>query len=227
MGEPILKAINVSKSYPGESGAIEVVKNASLTLNTGELVMVIGPSGSGKSSLLYLLSGLKEPSKGQVWVDNQPFGEMTDRRKARLRHECFGFVMQQHLLVSYLNCVENVCITRSKVLKDRAKTLLTDLGLGKHLAKYPRDLSYGERQRVALARGLLHNPRILFADEPTASVNSELANSMTDSIKKYCESGGSCIMVTHDLGLLAKADRVFTMSDGVLTIRSEPNPRSD
>lgn len=219
MSKQILKAVNLSKSYPGRFEALEVVKNVSLTLSSGELVMIIGPSGSGKSSLLYLLSGLRNPTTGHVLVLDTSYAEMTDKERANLRYNHYGFVMQQHFLVPYLNCVENVCIGRPKDLKVRAGSLLTELGLAEHLAKYPRELSYGERQRVALARALIHLPRILFADEPTASVNRELADSMTDRIRSYCANGGSCIMVTHDISLLGKADRVFAMSDGVLTMK--------
>lgn len=216
MKKMILQADGLSKIYADMDNQLEVIKDASLKIQEGEFVMVAGPSGSGKSTLLYLLSGLRRPSAGTVIWNGTAFSELQENQLVRLRYEEFGFVIQQHLLVPYLNAVENVCLARSTKLKGEAKRILTNLGLEDHLHKFPRELSYGERQRVAVARGLVHKPRLLFADEPTASVNSELAEVVADYLKDYCKEGGACIMVTHDLALLPKATRVFILRDGVL-----------
>lgn len=223
MDEFILQANGLAKTYRSKTGAVEVVTEASITIQKGEFVMIVGPSGSGKSTLLYMLSGLRQPSRGQVWVGKKAYASMKANEMSRLRHESYGFVMQQHLLVPYLNCVENVCLARASNLEKRAETMLAELGLAEHFHKLPSELSFGERQRVALARGLIHNPQVLFADEPTASVNTELADMITDYIASYCRDGGSCVMVTHDLNLLSKATRVFTMRDGRL-IQGVPSP---
>lgn len=220
MEKTILYAENISKSYTNRDSKTEVIKNASLTVREGEFVMIIGPSGSGKSTLLYLLSGLRQLSSGHVVFDDKPYSELGVNELAHLRHSAYGFIVQQHLLVPYLNCVENVCLARSRDLERDAKRLLLELGLENHVHKYPRELSFGERQRVAVARGLVHAPRLIFADEPTASVNSELAQIIVSHLESYCKAGGSCIMVTHDLGLLPKATRVFSLEDGVLAQQS-------
>lgn len=211
-----LQADSLAKTYSDMDNQLEVIKDASVKIQKGEFVMVVGPSGSGKSTLLYLLSGLRRPSRGTVFWDGIAFSELDENRLARLRYEEFGFVIQQHLLVPYLNAVENVCLARSTKLKGEAKRILADLGLKNHFHKFPRELSYGERQRVAVARGLVHKPRLLFADEPTASVNSELAKLIVDYLENYCNEGGSCLMVTHDQTLLPKATRVLDLQDGVL-----------
>ncbi|NLK09226.1 MAG: ABC transporter ATP-binding protein [Firmicutes bacterium] len=209
-----LWARGLSKVYQNN---LEVIKQASLNVRGGEFIMIIGPSGSGKSTLLYLLSGIRRPTSGEVFWNDIPLSELSQKELAHLRYEKFSFIFQQHLLVPYLNVWENVCLARGVGLKKHAEYLLASLGLKGHLYKRPNELSYGERQRVAVARGLIHNPKLLFADEPTASVNPELAQTIARFLAQYCRSGGACVMVTHDVSLLPMATRTFTLKDGVLT----------
>lgn len=216
MEKIILRAENISKNYENQGFEIEVIQEASLTIREGEFVMIVGPSGSGKSTLLYVLSGLRKSTSGQVFFETRPYCKLKANDLTQLRYTKYGFIMQQHLLVPYLNCIENVCLGRTRDLEDDAKRMLAELGLAKHFYKYPHELSFGERQRVAVVRGLVHNPRLLFADEPTASVNNELAQTIVNYLESYRNAGGSCIMVTHDLSLLPKATKVFTLQDGIL-----------
>lgn len=217
MQDYILKAEHLTKVYQVDDSEVTVITDVSFCIEPGELVMIAGPSGSGKSTLLYMLGGLRKPSSGQIWYNNVSYQDLSDQALTKLRYDDFGFVLQQHFLIPYLNCVENVCLARSKTFDLQAKELLTELGLARHFGKTPNTLSYGERQRVALARGLVHQPQLLFADEPTAAVNAELAKSITAYIKTYCEQGGACIMVTHDTSLFSQATRVLTLIDGQLS----------
>lgn len=221
MKKKLLQADCIAKTYVERDKQVEVIMDASIEISEGEFIMVVGPSGSGKSTLLYLLSGLRQPSKGTIAWDGQFLSKLSGNQLAKIRYEEFGFVIQQHLLVPYLTAVENVCLARDSGLKKEAQGILAHLGLKDHMHKLPSELSYGERQRIAVARGLVHSPRLLFADEPTASVNSELAKKIVDYLASYCKNGGSCIMVTHDADLLSSATKVLALRDGLLVeIRS-------
>lgn len=224
MENTILHAENIRKTFTNNGNPTEVIREASITIQKGDFIMIVGPSGSGKSTLLYALSGLREPTSGQVRYGDQTYSDLSQKDLVRLRYSTFGFIMQQHLLVPYLDCIENVCLARSRSLRSNAIKSLTELGLGSHTHKRPNELSFGERQRVAVARGLVHNPQLLFADEPTASVNAELATVIVDYIASYCAKGGACVMVTHDLSLLSKANKVFTLTDGLLVSGTPPYP---
>ncbi len=206
----------ISLEYRSGKTQCWAVRDVSIRVVQGEFAIVVGPSGSGKSSLLYLLSGLRNPSSGVVSYSGKSYRGLTAGELSRLRYEAFGFVFQQHFLVPYLTSVENVCLGRRKALRERACAVLRYLGLGGKERSFPAQLSYGERQRVAVARALVHNPKVVFADEPTASVDSELAGKICRWLREYCAQGHTCIMATHDPQLITNADTVYHMRDGGL-----------
>jgi putative ABC transport system ATP-binding protein len=185
---------------------------------------IVGPSGSGKSSLLYLLSGLKSLSSGQVLVNNYPYSAATPNEKLDFRKKYFGFVFQQPFLIPYLNLLENVLVPVEKPTDadyDRGLELLDMLGIADLAPKFPHECSGGERVRVSMARGLVHRPQFLFVDEPTASLDSVTSARVMKVLRSQCHHG-ALIVVTHDLEILDEADIVFRIRDGRLTETFRP-----
>jgi putative ABC transport system ATP-binding protein len=212
----MLEAHNISLIYRNGEGETYAVRNTSLTVNGGEFLGIVGPSGSGKSSLLYLLSGLKPASEGRIAFEGHDYADLRDGKLVALRRERFGFIFQQHFLINYLTVLENVLVAapaRDKTAPVRAKEFLAELGLGGMLKRYPWQLSIGQRQRVAIARALINNPAVVFADEPTASLDHATGYQVVDLLARY-RGHGSIVFVTHDPEMLAKADRVVRMRDG-------------
>jgi putative ABC transport system ATP-binding protein len=212
----MLRTENVSLIYTNGGVETYAVRNATLTVNSNEFLGIIGPSGSGKSSLLYLLSGLKPASEGAVYFEGHCYAEMKNDALLRLRRERFGFVFQQHFLINYLTALENVLVAAlpgDKGAKKRTAELLEELGLGGLLNRFPWQLSVGQRQRVAVARALINNPVVVFADEPTASLDHTTGHLVVDVLARYREKG-SVVFVTHDPEMLEQANRVLRMRDG-------------
>jgi putative ABC transport system ATP-binding protein len=187
-----------------------------LCVSPGEFLGILGPSGSGKSSLLYLLSGLKTPSYGQVLYEGRDLAAIGDQERSRLRLDAFGFVFQQPYLLGYLSALENVTLAHSeRDLRAAARELLDALGLAEKAHRLPHELSGGERQRVCVARALVHRPRAVFADEPTASLDHRNGLQVVELLNRF-RGGGALVMVTHDPSMLEMADRVVTLVDGAL-----------
>lgn len=189
-------------------------READLLVGEGEFVGILGPSGSGKSSLLYLLSGLKRPTEGRVVYENRALHERTEPELAKLRLRDFGFVFQHPFLVGYVTALENVVLAAPD--QDRspeARDLLEVLGLGSKLHRLPHELSGGERQRVCVARALLGGKRAIFADEPTANLDHATGQQVVQLLNKH-RGSGSLILVTHDPTMLDHADRIVHMQDG-------------
>lgn len=199
------------------------LKNINLQFEQGKFYGVLGPSGSGKSSLLYTLSALKKPTTGSVYYHNQLINTLPDEQLSKIRKADFGFIFQKHFLISYLTILQNVLVPiNSNDPKDQelAITLLTDLGLGNHLHKRPYQLSGGQCQRVAIARALINQPKVIFADEITASLDHESARDAMSVLKKY-KKDATLIVVTHDPSILEGADEVITIWDGEVVEASE------
>ncbi len=212
----MLQATNLSLIYRNGEGATYAVNDVSVTINGGEFLGIVGPSGSGKSSLLYLLSGLKPASAGHISFDGHGYDELHNGKLIALRRERFGFIFQQHFLINYLTVLENVMVAataRDTAALAQAKELLAELGLDKMQNRHPWQLSIGQRQRVAIARALINNPAIVFADEPTASLDHATGYQVVDLLAHY-RGHGSIVFVTHDPEMLSKADRVIRMRDG-------------
>jgi putative ABC transport system ATP-binding protein len=212
----MLQAENLRLTYQDGDRTLDAVKGISVAIEDHQFIGILGPSGSGKSSLLYLLSGLRKPTGGEVYLDDRAYGKMSDRERVTLRRHEFGFVFQQHFLINYLTAQENVMVAAP--LQDRAhaaqaRALLTDLGLGDKLHRFPYELSGGERQRVAIARAMIHRPRFIFADEPTGLLDRHTGLQVMSLLRSYREQG-SLIAVTHNPEVLAEADLVLTIRDG-------------
>jgi putative ABC transport system ATP-binding protein len=216
----MLSAKDLALDYRSGGTVAHAVDTVSLTVERGSFIGLIGPSGSGKSSLMYLLSGLKRPNRGSVSFEDREYASLSGAGLMRLRRRRFGFVFQQHFLVNYLSAIENVMVGAVKRNHDTAayaQELLRRVGLGDKLRKKPYQLSIGERQRVAVARALVHRPAVVFADEPTASLDQATGHEVVDLLADYRRSGaGSLLVVTHDPAMLTGADRVLQMRDGRL-----------
>lgn len=213
----MLEAKDIHKNY----GLVTVLRGVDLVLNKGEIVSIVGPSGSGKSTLLHILGTLDRPGKGEIIINNEQVNGLTDKQLAAFRNKHIGFVFQFHHLLPEFTALENVCIPGwingrgKKEVADRAKQLLASLGLEHRLENKPSALSGGEQQRVAVARALINDPQIIFADEPTGNLDSgnarELHQLFFDLREKYHQT---FLIVTHNEELAQMSDRVLHMKDG-------------
>jgi putative ABC transport system ATP-binding protein len=212
----MLQGENLTLTYRDGEHTIDAVHSVSFQVQDHQFVGILGPSGSGKSSLLYLLSGLRKPTQGEVYLDDRAYGKMSERERVALRRTEFGFVFQQHFLINYLTALENVMVAapvQGKAHAEQAKALLADLGLGDKLHRFPYELSGGERQRVAIARAMIHRPRVVFADEPTGLLDRRTGLQVMSLLRGYRDQG-SLIAVTHNPEILSEADLVLTIRDG-------------
>jgi putative ABC transport system ATP-binding protein len=213
----------VVKLYPSETGTIHAVDDVSLQVKPGEFVALVGPSGSGKTTMLSILAALLQPTSGRILLDGQDLAGMNDIERVRLRREKIGFTFQANNLIPYLSAVENVELMLrlnnrlDKAGKMRARELLARLGLAERLNNLPGQMSGGQQQRVAIARALIHNPSLVLADEPTASLDTERAFQVVETFAGLIhEQKRAGIMVTHDLRMCEFVDRVLQMQDGKL-----------
>jgi putative ABC transport system ATP-binding protein len=218
-----LETRSVAKVYNSDFGIIKAVDEVSLQVTSGEFVALVGPSGSGKTTMLSMLAALLQPSSGQILLDGQDLAVMGDIDRVALRREKIGFTFQANNLVPYLTAAENVELMLrlngklNHAGKVRARELLARLGLGERLNNLPGQMSGGQQQRVAIARALIHNPSLVLADEPTASLDTERAYQVVETFAGLIhEQGRAGIMVTHDLRMCEYVDRVLLMQDGKL-----------
>lgn len=221
----MLETHDVSLIYRNGEGVTYAVKRANVTVTKGEFLGLVGPSGSGKSSLLYLLSGLKDASEGDVKFEGQPYHQLHNGKLIDLRRKRFGFIFQQHFLINYLTVFENIMVgalEQSEPARKRARELIAELGLEKQSNRLPWQLSIGQRQRVAIARALINEPAIVFADEPTASLDQTTGHQVVDLLAQY-RGHGSIVFVTHDPEMLTQADRVIRMRDGEIVGQEKRN----
>ncbi len=216
-----LQAIDVLKTYELDNTTIRAVDHVSLSVHDGEFVALVGPSGSGKTTMLAMLAGLLRPTDGSIRIAGQELGAMSERRRTSFRGSNIGFSFQSNNLVPYLNAQENVELMLrlngklDRKGRQRAVDLLARLGLGERLHNYPGQLSGGQQQRVAIARALIHEPSVVLADEPTASLDTERANQVVSTFAELIhEQNRAGIMVTHDLRMCRYVDRVVRMQDG-------------
>ncbi len=212
----LIEAREASLVYRDQGRDVFACRQIDLEVRPNEFLGILGPSGSGKSSLLYLLSGLKVPNQGAVYFEGKSLSALGEENRSKLRLREFGFVFQQPYLLGYLTALENVLIAAPHMSGEaRARELLDRLGLSDKTHRRSHELSGGERQRVCVARALLGNPKVIFADEPTAALDHQNGEHVVKLLNQHRE-GGSLVMVTHDESMLQEADRIIHLSDGGL-----------
>jgi len=216
----MIVAQGLEKTYTSGGRPLPVLKSVDLEVVPKSFVAVVGPSGSGKTTLLGLLAGLDEPSGGRVYLDGTDVFALTEDDRAGFRAERVGFVFQTFHLLPTLTALENVLVPlelrgNARGLRDRAASLLDQVGLGDRLDHYPAQLSGGEQQRVALARAFANEPKILFADEPTGNLDQETGATIVAMLEELNRAADTTlVMVTHDLQLAERAHRVVRLADG-------------
>jgi putative ABC transport system ATP-binding protein len=217
--EAVLHSQSLSRTYRSGGRDLTVLKDITFTLEPGGFLAILGPSGSGKTTLLGLLAGLDRPSAGSVYLDGQELGSLTEDERARLRGEKVGFVFQAFQLIPTLTALENIQVPLElrgdAGAVPRAQELLERVGLGGRGHHYPAQLSGGEQQRVALARGFSSRPKVLFADEPTGNLDAATGATIIDlMVELNRDLGTTLVLVTHDLDLAARARRTIRLADG-------------
>jgi putative ABC transport system ATP-binding protein len=215
----ILRATGVGKSYPAPDGELWVLREVSFEVAAGSSCAIVGPSGSGKTTLLGLCAGLDRPSAGTIALAGEELVELDEESLAALRGRAVGFVFQTFQLLPTLTAIENVMVPLElqgqRGARGQAASLLRQVGLGDRLGHYPAQLSGGEQQRVAIARAFVHQPRVLFADEPTGNLDGATSALVQDLLFELNRSHGtSLVLVTHDLELARRADQVIRLRDG-------------
>ena len=221
MDSSILNTVDLSKTYRSNDLVVRAVSKVSLQVDPGEFIALVGPSGSGKTTMLAMLATLLESTEGHIYIDGKSFDKMNQNQRAKFRRQKIGFTFQDNNLVPYLTAIENVELMLrlnhiyTPPQAKRAKDLLLRLGLDEQLHSLPSQLSKGQQQRVAIARSLIHDPRVVLADEPTASLDTQRAKQVVqifaDLIHEEKRAG---IMVTHDLRMCKYVDKVIQMVDG-------------
>jgi putative ABC transport system ATP-binding protein len=219
MPEAVLQSQSLSRTYRSGGRDLTVLKDITFSLEPGGFLAILGPSGSGKTTLLGLLAGLDRPSAGSVYLDGQELGSLSEDARARLRGEKIGFVFQAFQLIPTLTAQENIQVPLElrgdAQAVPRARELLERVGLGGRGHHYPAQLSGGEQQRVALARGFSSRPKVLFADEPTGNLDAATGATIIDlMVELNRDLGTTLVLVTHDLDLAARARRTIRLADG-------------
>jgi putative ABC transport system ATP-binding protein len=221
----VLACEGASLSYTDGDRTTYALRGVSVALAPGRFYGIMGPSGSGKSSLLYVLSGLKRPTEGAARFGAFVYNRRPDAEVTRLRREKFGFVFQQPFLMTYLTVLENVVLAAPKIDKparEKARHFLRDLGLSGMENKLPSQLSGGEKQRVSVVRAMMNDPEVIFADEPTASLDHANGHRVVDTLAAW-RTRGTVVVVTHDPEMLAGADEVLLLRDGALVATQHPS----
>ncbi|AIY00058.1 putative ABC-type antimicrobial peptide transport system, ATPase component [Arthrobacter sp. PAMC 25486] len=232
MRTPLLVAHSLSKTFPPASRKeppAAVLHGVSLSVAPGEMVSIVGPSGSGKSTLLYCLAGLESPTSGTVTLGGRDLASLSRSQLAALRREQLGFVFQRFNLITSLSAWENVALparlSRRRVSSTGIDGALASVGLADHARKRPGQLSGGQQQRVAIARVLAQHPALVFADEPTGSLDTANGAEVLCLLREAASAGTAVVMVTHDLEAAALADRVLVLRDGSIhTEMHSPTP---
>lgn len=216
----MITADNLHRSYSIGKKQVEVLHGLSLHIKRGEKVFLCGPSGAGKTTLMYTLAGLEPPQQGKVMVDGQDIYSLSLRQRALFRNRNMGFIFQNYMLMPELTALENASLATAIAgteATDRIKALLEKVGLADRMDHLPNELSGGEQQRVAIARALAHDPAIIFADEPTGNLDSRNGNQILDLLFSLADEGGKTLVtVTHDSRVAARGDRTLIIRDGVV-----------
>lgn len=216
----MIRAEGLVKKFGKDELELTVLKNLNLKIDSGEFVAIIGPSGAGKSTLMYQLSLLDEPTSGEVYIDDIKTSELNNSEKTEFRLHQLGYVFQDYALLPEMTALENVALPMIMQGKSKnqayaqAKTALARIGLSDKLGNLPSQLSGGQQQRVSIARAVAHNPKILFADEPTANLDVTSSHQVLEVFLDLHKDGQTIIMVTHEEEYAAKARRIIQLVDG-------------
>jgi putative ABC transport system ATP-binding protein len=219
-GRRLVEARDVRREYRLKGDLIEAVRGISLEVDAGDFLAIVGPSGSGKSTLLHLLGAVDSPTSGAIYLDGSDVTALSDSERARFRLEHVGLVFQRFHLLPMLTALENVELPMAeaglarKEREQRAKELLTRVGLGERMRHRPGEISGGQRQRVAVARALANRPALLLADEPTGELDQSTSAEMLELFQSLNEDGTAIVVATHDLQLAAGARQQLTLVDG-------------
>ena len=225
----IIRADSVVKTYRTGSAEVNALRNVSFAVARGEMVAVMGPSGCGKTTLLNCLSGLDGVDSGEIWLEGQNLAQMGDRKRTDYRARRMGFIFQVYNLLPVLSAVENVELPllvsgiRPREARDRSLAALDTVGIAEWAKHRPAELSGGQRQRVTIARSLVNDPAIVWADEPTGALDSTTATEIIDLMRQLNRSQGlTLVIVTHDPGVGARCDRIVQMRDGEVVGEERP-----
>lgn len=221
--EELIRIEHLCREFETDSGTQKILDDITLNIYKGDFTVIMGSSGSGKSTFLYTISGMDKPTGGHIWFGDSDLSTLSSDKLAMFRRKHCGFVFQQICLVDSMSVIENVMAAgllnkvNKKELVKKANELLQSVGVEKHtLKKYPSQISGGRAQRVGIVRALINSPEILFADEPTGSLNSKSGNDVLNLFTEFNRSGQSIIMVTHDVKSAIRGNRVLYLRDGKL-----------
>ena len=223
----LIKMNSICKSYRNIDFETEVLKNITLNIDKGDYVGIIGPSGSGKSTLMAIAGCLSKPTSGEYILDGEEIENLSDRKLSRIRNEKIGFVFQAFHLLPGVTALDNVILPlvysrkSPKNVKDRAREVLAKVGMDHRLHHTPGQLSGGEQQRVTIARSLINDPPIIFADEPTGNLDSKNGIATMKAFDNLVEEGKTVILITHDSQVAEHADRIITIRDGKIASDSK------
>lgn len=216
----MITAANLHRFYTIGKKQVEVLHGLNLHIKRGEKVFLCGPSGAGKTTLMYTLAGLEAPQQGKVIIDGEDVYALSLRKRALFRNRMMGFIFQNYMLMPELTALENASLATAvagQEATERVKSLLEKVGLADRMDHLPNELSGGEQQRVAIARALAHDPAIIFADEPTGNLDSRNGGQILDLLFSLAEEGGKTLVtVTHDSTIAARGDRTLIIRDGVV-----------
>ncbi len=217
----LIRLTDIQKSYLIGERVLPILKGISMDIQEGESVAIMGPSGSGKSTLLHIMGALDNPSGGHIEIGGHDLGQLGERDLAKLRTKTIGFIFQNFFLLPYYTILQNVQLPVIYAQgggndPGRALQLLEHMGLDDRVHHKPHELSGGERQRAAIARALVNNPRIIFADEPTGSLDMATGDSIMELLQSINRAGTTLVIITHDPRVAKRANRILRMSDGVL-----------
>ena len=225
----VLRLESITRRYKEGDGQLEVFSELSLTINAGEIVALVGPSGSGKSSLLHIAGLLEAPTSGEIFIEGTATSGLPDGERTGLRRDRMGFVYQAHHLLPEFDALENVVLPQMIAGRSRAEAgkeaarLLEVLGLGQRLTHRPGQLSGGEQQRVAIARALANQPRLLLADEPTGNLDPKTSGGVFDALIEITRAQGlAALIATHNFELAGRMDRVLMLHQGRLIEGTQP-----
>ncbi|RJU85641.1 MAG: ABC transporter ATP-binding protein [Candidatus Poseidoniales archaeon] len=215
------------KIYEMGDEKVQAVRGINLSINQGEMVAIMGPSGCGKTTLLNILSGIDDPSAGQVTVAGKPLFGISDDERTNLRGKEMGFIFQKFHLLEVMNAVENVEIpllllgNDASSARKKATEALVKVGLGDRCDHRPAELSGGQQQRVSIARALVHEPSVILCDEPTGNLDSQTSDQVMNLLTELNESGSTLVVVTHDDEIAARCSRVIRIRDGRIMLEEE------